>query len=896
MLYLFMSFVLQTALAKPNLAGDKVYMSLSRSGDNAEMQTGGEVMITRTEQLAINQLMKLIKTDGHKNESAPLWYRLAEHYVRRSKAGQHFEVVKRADTQVFQVVPAALQNVTQKSELSNAVKIYQKIEAKFPKYNKIDDVLFFHGFALQQLKSEEAAKAKYKALITSHPKSEHFCDGLLSLGEIYFSEKKHKLALDFYTQHLKTCSGDKSQIARYKYAWSQYNLGETDLAIDAMIALIKLQKSMSSPSFQLLQESYRDIALFYSDSSRSSSILADLGSISTTEELESTFERLGAALSRHAKWNLIIESLPAWHAKVANPEKTSGSLEYLVEAYFYSKDQSKFSTSLNQYVQVCQLSCAPKASTFIHKVLFENKATLVKNEDSLYQILNQYLKVETDLEKRLIAHKTLLQIEMKKKNSLKALEHSLIIAYRDKDESERKLHHKIAIQNSLESIEKKIPDLTDSSAFLIADFEATYGHSEESEKYLFDLANLAIKTTQNHQFASRLLSPVVQSPLRYSGKNRIEDLYIASLNEQKDYSTMSQALQKMLTRNDLATERKSQLLELKEFALYSAASSNSSQINSFALSTTTSKYRLQALKEIINKTSETNQTDEFRKSSLHFLQHYGSHPDSMQVFKAFAASHWNTKEVGLLHSSLLKVNPTESFLEEFNKTFLMTAFLTHDTQTLQRLKSVLTTQKSPLSKELQLIIATTEATVEDPVYLQAKDALAKNQMTQAFQLSKGLLKSAATQQLKAKARLIQSEVLIAEFKAQSTKTKAARFEQTLTIVVDKYEKAEKAIADTLAYRSPRESIQALQLRIALKDLYSEKMNSFPTPEGMAQADFQQIKDQLIATTVKFPEAQKSDLLSSQEIAKQLSFKDRVQMGLIKLTDINIDHVMTKRKT
>lgn len=890
------------AIAKPTDETKRVYMTINRSIDDSLVQTSGEVMLTRAEKLAIRQLMKLVKEQGNKPEAANLWYRLAEHYVRRSKAGQHFEVVKTADSEAFRIIPASLKNVTQVTELKSALKIYNKIESTFPKFAKMDDVIFFHAFALQQLKNEKLAEKKYDLIIEKYPLSHHHCDALLARGEIDFERKNHKVAIGYYESHLKKCSGEKAQIAQYKHAWSLYNLGQSEAAVDSMLTLIRGQKKLATPSFQLLTEAYRDIALFYSDTkTRSSQILVDLGSISTYQELELTYSRLGSILSRYAKWEKIVETLPAWQNKANNPKETLGSLEHLVLAYYHSNRKNEFLSSVESYSLHGADGKSSASADFLFKFLADNKQTLVKSESTLESVLKCYLRVETDQDKRLIAHKTLAQIDLKNKRHLSAFLNALIVYELSKNEQEKSEHAKIFIKSHLDWIEsldryRKIEPLL-SSSLHIDRVERDLGESKDFEILRYDTAVLASQAGA-FSVAEESLRPAVFSRVSFEEKSKIEDLYFRSLSDQKKFEELSDSVAKFLAAAEgkLTAARVKELTQLKEFAAYSYVTSTKSTkpnlVKDFALSGEKSQYRLQALKDLIKDTSEDPEKfKDFTKASLFFLQNYGDSDESELVLQALAARHRDSREIPTLHETLKAIAPKRSFETVYFRNLLLTSYLVHDKQGFENSRVFFSRKPSAVEAEQKSILSTLQSFDPSPDLLLAQRHFNENKKPEAFSVAKKIIGGPSySQEEKARARLLQGRILLDEFKGQGTKSRVERFELVLGQFIEKYEKAELALADTLKYSHSPSRIEALRLRIDLKSTYEEMVKQFPTPVGMSPEEFAPIKDQLLATTVSFGKLKERDRSDINSIQSSLTLKERNQMGLFDPSSVSIQNL------
>src|SRR5438445_10351550 len=94
--------------------------------ENEKKAFSSEILITRSENKAIESLQAILKKQkGSKNE-ADLWYRLAELYMRRSKSGRFFDLHK--DTPMMKLSSFPVPNEKGSEVIKRAIKIYSKLE------------------------------------------------------------------------------------------------------------------------------------------------------------------------------------------------------------------------------------------------------------------------------------------------------------------------------------------------------------------------------------------------------------------------------------------------------------------------------------------------------------------------------------------------------------------------------------------------------------------------------------------------------------------------------------------------------------------------------------------------------------------------------------------------
>ena len=89
-------------------------------------------------------------------------------------------------------------------------------------------------------------------------------DELTMLGEMAFEAQENQAAYDHYLEVIDNHSDDpKSAFALYKLAWTEYNLGDVDAAIDDMELMLEWLDEGDGPLFELLRTAGpNDLALF----------------------------------------------------------------------------------------------------------------------------------------------------------------------------------------------------------------------------------------------------------------------------------------------------------------------------------------------------------------------------------------------------------------------------------------------------------------------------------------------------------------------------------------------------------------------------------------------------------------------------------------------------------
>ncbi|MCB9523368.1 MAG: tetratricopeptide repeat protein [Myxococcales bacterium] len=251
-------------------------------------QLGGEQFVRRqTEQMAeakwqeaFKLLKKLIESTPDSDPAKPdLFYRLSEMYWERASATDilAFDQEERclqgaAGNKALEGQCAQQRQQTldaSKTYREQAIKVYKHIVRNFPRYPRLDGVLFALAFNYQQRNEPEKAKKIYIELIRRYPQSVHVPDTLLNVGEIFFDAGQVDQALKAY-EKVVTSYQDSTVYgyALYKLGWCNYNLNNYTDALKYFLKVIDhtndLQRSGQRRNrLMLKKEAQRDLVRTY---------------------------------------------------------------------------------------------------------------------------------------------------------------------------------------------------------------------------------------------------------------------------------------------------------------------------------------------------------------------------------------------------------------------------------------------------------------------------------------------------------------------------------------------------------------------------------------------------------------------------------------------------------
>lgn len=219
---------------------------------------GIEVQVSGKRREEIASLRKLIDLGGGSAEDTPQWYfRLAELLWEESQYF-FFEANRRDDRLIELGTKGSAREIdrltAEKRDLERqsashkdqAVALYKAIVSRYPKYPRLDEVLYFLGENLSKRnRSDPDALKAYRALIQNFPNSRFVPDAWMAFGEYYFERANDKdrapnlrRALEAYRKAAGYQESSVYGYALYKQGWVHYNLAEWNDALEMFRAVV----------------------------------------------------------------------------------------------------------------------------------------------------------------------------------------------------------------------------------------------------------------------------------------------------------------------------------------------------------------------------------------------------------------------------------------------------------------------------------------------------------------------------------------------------------------------------------------------------------------------------------------------------------------------------------
>ncbi|GEM_PF-218080 len=203
---------------------------------------GVELQVASKRREQIESLQKIIDLGPSAAEAPDLTFRLAELYWEESKA--FFFEANRRDDDIFRARAANDTRAVAEAEKAKkqsldrmahfqklAIDQYSTIIRKYPKYARMDEVLFYLGKTMSDAGQEKNAVTVYKKLIKDHKESKFLPDVHIAIGQYYFNNASQNpsylpKALLAFQDAAKFTESQIYGYALYLQGWCFFNMGD----------------------------------------------------------------------------------------------------------------------------------------------------------------------------------------------------------------------------------------------------------------------------------------------------------------------------------------------------------------------------------------------------------------------------------------------------------------------------------------------------------------------------------------------------------------------------------------------------------------------------------------------------------------------------------------------
>ncbi len=260
----------------------------------------------------LDTLEEILKGEVSEAERPDLLFQKAELFLEEAQFW--FFEANRMDDQLAAALSkgddAKMMAVTEKKEQllakqktwgDGAIKLFEEIDKKYKKFERLPDVLYMMGQAYWDRQDYKQALVVYRKLIKDHPKNQYIADAWLAFGEYYFlvapdDERDVQKALDAY---IKAAANQDSAVfgyATYKQGWCYYNLARHDRAAEKFKEVVLYSQVNGSilgeRRIGLAKEARKDYVLAYAQYGSGANAPAEFKAIADGAEHRGMLERL----------------------------------------------------------------------------------------------------------------------------------------------------------------------------------------------------------------------------------------------------------------------------------------------------------------------------------------------------------------------------------------------------------------------------------------------------------------------------------------------------------------------------------------------------------------------------------------------------------------------------
>ena len=258
----------QAAPAPATPAGPTVSLEAFRADRRARLK--------RLVDSQIAKMRLLIRVTAEDDPQRPdLLFRAGELYAENKRF--YFDRAHALDQKIFDAPAGAkpgLRAEQQKLEKQEQTWLLEAVRAlvdaaRFPRYERQDEVLFRLAVLLTDAKKEDQAREFFHRLIKDHPSSRYIPDAYLAFAEHAFETGEMENALRFYAKVAEFPKSSVYPYAVYKKGWCHINLTNYREALETFVGVVRLtqERGRAGGGKQLdllAREAKKDIVRAYS--------------------------------------------------------------------------------------------------------------------------------------------------------------------------------------------------------------------------------------------------------------------------------------------------------------------------------------------------------------------------------------------------------------------------------------------------------------------------------------------------------------------------------------------------------------------------------------------------------------------------------------------------------
>ncbi len=887
----------------------------SNEDENVKRAATTEALISKSEEKALQDIDKLLKKYKGTDQEPDLLFRKAELFVRRAKSGRFFDLY-RGEKSLDQILRPDLKQKGAKDYLNEGIRNYSLIESNFKKYTFMDEVYFNMGFAFQQLGNLKSAQNSYESLLTKFPDSKLKWETHMAIGDILFIDQKYEDAIQHFKQLESVSESPLYPLALYKRAWCHYNLRDTERGIKYLEKVLELSSRKDSPK-HLRNEARRDLGLYFVDSKKSADALNYFKKLLNLEEMAKTFDEMSEMHNRHNKPDEAILLLVDFITEYPKTEERIPIHLKLLNTYHNFRLDKEMMSSLKDLHTYCvtnkKTNCYEKLKPFENNLLAEWWEKWNKNKTNLVvmnyckEVFPLYFELENKDQPEIDMHFAYAEIVFQAKDFKTAAREYNFVAHQDKatpTEKHTALYGAIVSYNEVKVAtpknEFKEPELLQLHK-LLTEYLTLYKKGEYFSQVSYQKAFLHFEYKEWADAEKLFLT--LQKSNNKELKEKSEDLIFEIYNQKEEFEKLKNFSYSVYQNTiglrkdkikDIYQKSQLKLIELLLKDGKEAAAANGyilfhqehlpSLIASQALESAIPLYfknhlyeegamaaekRAIELKEEKDKKSKA----EYLNKSIQAWLFIGQLDKALVDTLSVVDTHPDVKEQKnalLLAENLSQLTENQDILFKIWKR--LPTYLEKNEKELFFLTQKKYFDDHPQLDEAKVFYKKIESDKIEPFYSEIAIKKAINlfdnqKYNEAFNLCKSIQNTTSNNEIKARARMIQAQVLELEFSKQSIKAQPDRVPLVLAM---KTEKMDKAIS---AYTSALTLEPLISNKITILNYMNRTYSGYISAiEGFLLQDTAGIDPELIGQLKEVLEAMKAKSLETSQSITMLDSK------------------------
>ena len=232
----------------------------------------------------------------------------------------HFEVgiaqaEAKGDKPRARILKVEQQNLLEQSRAAklDVINHLKRIERNFPRFAKLDEVLYSLGFHLGELERPGEAVDAYMRLVRKAPKSSYLPDAYLGIGNYYFGKNQGGEALKWYNKVSEFQDSAVYGWGLYYIAWVNYNTQNWDGAVKGFVRVLDYSKNEARGRVTFVEDASKYLVRSWAETGKPKEALDFFARVAKGSEV------------------MLLDNLALYYAESSSYDKSNTVIDELIE-------------------------------------------------------------------------------------------------------------------------------------------------------------------------------------------------------------------------------------------------------------------------------------------------------------------------------------------------------------------------------------------------------------------------------------------------------------------------------------------------------------------------------------------------------------------------------------